>query len=258
MNNNESKVEQILLKIGLTLQESRVYICLLELQEAQTGNLCKFVNIASSNIYNILDSLIRKGLVSYRVQNNIKIFMPASPDVLNELFLEKQKKIDEERKEIAEVITNLKRREVAEPAISNYKYYEGFVGIKSMWYEIRKIMSNKTITKIHTARKGSYERLVGFYTEYHKERVKKNIKIRMIFPREEVELAKKRKNKHTEIRFMKLKNEAEWGVMGDKIFIQYITTKQPRAFLIKDEVFAKTFEQVFDKLWEKAEEKKLR
>ena len=91
MNNN--KVEEILSKIGLTNQEARTYLALLKLQEAQTGALCKDVNIASSNIYKILDSLMKKGLVSYRVQNNIKIFMPAHPETLNELFLEKQKRL---------------------------------------------------------------------------------------------------------------------------------------------------------------------
>ena len=67
------KLQTILAKIGLTTQESRVYLALLELQEAQTGQLCKFTKIASSNIYKILDALMKKGLASYRVQNNIKI-----------------------------------------------------------------------------------------------------------------------------------------------------------------------------------------
>ena len=94
------KIQQILSKIGLTKQESKVYLSLLELQEAQTGKLCKFTKIASSNIYKILESLMEKGLTHYRLQNNIKVFMPAPPESLNELFLQKQKKLDEERKEV--------------------------------------------------------------------------------------------------------------------------------------------------------------
>ena len=77
------EIEEILSKVGLTGQEARAYLALLELQQAQTGPLCKFTKIASSNIYAILDSLMQKGLVSYRVQNNIKVFMPAPPDTLN-------------------------------------------------------------------------------------------------------------------------------------------------------------------------------
>ena len=40
---------------------------------------------------------MQMGLVSYRVQNNVKIFMPTSPDALNALFLERERKLAEER-----------------------------------------------------------------------------------------------------------------------------------------------------------------
>ncbi len=246
-----SKIQEILEKVGLNGQESRVYLALLKLQQSQTGDLCKITNIASSNIYNILDSLIKKGLVHYRVQNNIKIFMPANPETLNELFLEKENKLKQERKEINELINNLKT-EKPEESYSKYKYYEGFVNVKSMWHEINSILPNlnkQTTIKIYTAQKGAYERLVGFYNEYHKLRHKLKIKEQMIFPPHEKELAKKREQQLSNVKFMDLKNDAEWGIIGDKFFMQYITGDTPRSFLIQDEKFAKTFEQVFDQVW---------
>lgn len=247
--------EEILEKIGLTNQESRVYLTLLELQEAQTGALCAKTSIASSNIYKILESLIKKGLVSYRVQNSIKIFMPSPPETLNEIFIEKRKEIERERIAIKELIPKLKRQQPEKEAYSNYKYYEGMIGIKSMWHEINEKMNSDHIIKIYTARAESYERLVGFYDLHHNLRKQKKVKELMIFPKEGIKLAKRRTDKLTEIRFMNLNNGAEWGVFDDFFFIQYITGKVPRAFLIKDLVFAKTHEQVFDQLWEIAKSK---
>ena len=243
------KIETILEKIGLTSQESRVYLALLELQQAKTGNLCKTTNIASSHIYKILDSLIKKGLISYRLQNNIKVFMPSPPETLDELFLEKQKRLEEERKEIKQLISNLKKKEVKKEPQSNYKYFEGLTGIKALWYEINKKMSSDYIIRCYTGRKGSYERIIGFYSEHHKLRTRKNVQERLIFPLEDTGLANKRRNKLTEIKFTDLKNDTEWGVVKDMVYIQYITGKIPRGFLIKDQTFAKTFEEVFDKLW---------
>jgi len=248
MNN---RFEEILSKVGLNGQEARVYLALLKLQESQTGDLCKETNIASSHIYKILASLTKRGLVNYRVQNNTKIFMPAPPETLNELFLEKENKLKQERSEIKELVANLKK-EKPEESYSKYKYYEGFVNVKSMWHEINSILSvldKNTIIKIHTAQKGAYERLVGFYNEYHKLRNKLKIKEQMIFPPHEKELAKKREKQLSDVKFMDLKNDAEWGIIGDKFFMQYITGETPRGFLIQDEKFAKTFEQVFDNLW---------
>jgi HTH-type transcriptional regulator, sugar sensing transcriptional regulator len=246
------EVYNLLEKIGLTTLESKVYIALLELQESQSGNLCKFTNIASSNIYNILDSLIKKGLVSYKVKNNIKTFMPASPDFLSEIFLQKEKRLEEERKELKNLITNLKKTEIKNESYSDYKYFEGISGIKSMWYEINNTMDNSSILKMHTAKVEGYKTLVGFYNEHHSLRLKKKIRERLIFPKEDRKLADKRRNKFTEIRFMDLENFAEWGIVNNSFYIQYATTKEPRGFLIKDPIFAKTFEQVFDSLWEKS------
>ena len=244
--------DEILSKIGLTKQEARTYLVLLKLQEAKTGELCKETNIASSNIYKILDSLIKKGLVSYRVQNNIKIFMSSPPEALNELFLEKQSKLEEERKEINEVINKLKKKEIKEEPYSKYKYYEGLIGIKSMWHEVNSLLTNNSGERIYGGKKEAYERLVGFYDEHHKIRNKLNAKAKILFPLEDKGLAKKRKNRNTEVAVYDLKNLAEWGVVDNMVYIQYYTSKIPRAFLIHDKIFADTFRQVFDQVWKVA------
>ena len=246
-----SMIEDILVKIGLTQQEARTYLALLELQESKTGELCRHTKIASSNIYNILDSLIKKGLVSYKIKNNVKIFMPSNPETLNELFLNKQKKLDEERKDVLKLISELKKKDLKEESYSNYKYYEGFTGIKAMWNEFIVIKEpSKFILKAYTGKRENYERLIGFYNEIHRIRLKKKIRVQTIFPLEDREHGlKRRKLPSTEVKFMQMETFSGWGVFGENLYLMYITEKTPRAFLIKDIVFAKTFEQVFDQLW---------
>ena len=181
------------------------------------------------------------------------MFMASPPEILNELFLEKQKKLEEERKDVNEIISTLKKEYSTEQPYSNYKYYEGITGVKSMWHELNELMDSKTVNKYYTARKEGYKNLLGFYTEHHKIRKEKKVRAKMIFPIEDKELAKKRTNEITNIRFAKLDNDVEWGIVKDEFYIHYITGKVPRGFLIKDEVFAKTFSKVFDQLWEKSE-----
>lgn len=239
----------LLKKIGLSYQESKVYLSLLEMGEAQTGALCIKTKIASSNIYSILGNLVSKGLVSHRIRNNIKTFMPSSPEILNELFLRRQKEIEGERQKITELVSALNKMQSKTETSFNYKYFEGLSGIKSMWFEINNAMNSEHIVKIHTAQKESYEKFVDFYDIHHKLRKQKKIKELMIFPINDKILAKKRTDKFTEIKFMELKNDAEWGIFDDYFFIQYIVDKTPKGFLIKDRIFASTMEQNFDKLW---------
>lgn len=247
------KLQENLFKIGLTKQESKTYIALIMLKEAKTGTLCKETGIASSNIYNVLDSLKNKGLVSYKIKNNIKIFIPSQPDVLNELFLEKQKKLENERKNIQELILQIKVIKNEENE-SNYRYYEGISGIKSMWYEIISMLpnlNNKKIIKVYSCEKEAYKTIVSFYKEFQKARKKNKFKQRIILPIGEKKVSKLKEFKDIDFRYIILKNEAEWGVIDNLVFIQYITTKTPRGFLIKDELFAQTFSQTFDQIWKK-------
>ena len=248
-------IKEILKSVGLTNSEAKTYRALYELQETKTGELCKHTTIASSNIYRILDQLISKGLATYRVQNNVKLYAPTSPEALNDLFLDKQNKIEEQRKHVRNLIDKMKTRKTEEP-ISKYRYYEGLQGIKSMWHDINQYMKTDMTLRAYTGTKQSYEKFLEVYDIHHKLRTKNKIRARMIFPFEDKQLGqKKNKDKYTEIKYMKLENQTEWGVIGNWYYTQYIIKgKKSRSFLIQDKLFAKTYSQVFDSLWNIAQE----
>lgn len=252
-----SEYTDILEKIGLTAPESRAYLALLELKEAKTGELCNQSNITSSNIYPILTSLKEKGLISYRMQNNTKIFMPSNPRSLNQIFEEKQKKLELEKRQMNQLISTLQKIIPSTEPESKYKYYEGISGIKAMWYGLIEDLNNLSqdeIVLVYTGKKEAYESLLGLYEDFHKVIMKRKIRYKVIYPKEEQEVSSKRKKQLAEVRFMDLDNEAEWGIIGNKLFIQYITKKVPRGFLIEDEIFAKAFQQVFEQVWKTAKE----
>lgn len=247
--------EEILSKIGLSSPESRAYLGLIELREAKTGELCKVTGIASSNIYKILDSLTSKGLVSYRVKNNVKSFMPATPEILNEIFLKQQKKLEQERKSFLSLVEELKQKKSAQEPYSNYKYYEGINGVKALWLEMTSYLSTlekNEVMRVYTGKKEIYEKLLGFYDKFNKERLKLKKGYKIIFPLEDKTTGEKRKKQHSEVRYTGLKNEAEWGVLGENFFIQTLTGKKLSAFLITDKKMADTFKQVFEQVWKLA------
>ena len=63
------------------------------------------------------------------------------PEAINELFLEKQRSLEAERKEISRAISELKTIKINELPQSNYKYFEGIPEIKGMWHEILEAMN---------------------------------------------------------------------------------------------------------------------
>ena len=73
-------IEKTLEEIGLTKSEIKVYLALLELGSSQTGKIVQKSKAASSKIYEILEKLIQKGLVSYIIKSGIKHFEAAPPE----------------------------------------------------------------------------------------------------------------------------------------------------------------------------------
>ena len=63
---------KILESAGFTNGEVRVYLSLLELGETTTGDIIKKSKITGSKVYEILDKLIEKGLVSYIIKEKTK------------------------------------------------------------------------------------------------------------------------------------------------------------------------------------------
>ena len=223
-----SQYAVMLQKIGLSLREAKAYLALIELKESSTGKLIKQSRIPSSKIYNILENLQEKGLVSYRTQNNTKIFMPAPIETIQKLFNERQQRLDKEKQEITTFLTALKQTANTKEPLSHYKYYEGIAGIKSMWNEITNTLSTLpkgTTTKIYTGKQEAYKPLVTFYDEYHKERIKHHINHQAIFPLTDKKTGQRRIKQKAHVRYMPLHNEAEWGIIGSLYFIQYITQK---------------------------------
>ena len=134
-------IQNILEEIGLTKQETRCYLAVYQLKESKAGKLSKESGIATSNIYPVIDSLIKKGLMSYKIKNNVKIFVPAPINSINSLIEEKQKLLNAQKKQAKKAILSLKTSNETQ-TISDYRYFEGMNGIKSMWTEILNYMKN--------------------------------------------------------------------------------------------------------------------
>jgi len=249
-------IKLLLTSIGLTKQESRCYLSLYKLKESQAGKLSKKSEIATANIYPILESLIKKGMVSYKIKNNIKIFIANSSDSINEFIEEKQKELDEQKNKLKKAISQLKTEDGTEE-VSNYKYFEGILGIKSMWCELGSKLSllNKEDTiRVFSSKEKTFENLLAFYDDFHKKRLKLDIRYKLILTKNAKEHGEKRKKHLADVRYLDLQNDVQWGIVGGFLFMYYANGKVPYAFLIDDDKFAKSFGFVFDMLWKLAKD----
>ncbi len=85
---------EILQQIGLEEDEIKAYLTLLKHGSSTATKIASGSRLQRTNTYRILESLIRKGLVSYVLKNNIKYFTPTSPQKLLEDYKKKQKELE--------------------------------------------------------------------------------------------------------------------------------------------------------------------
>jgi len=80
-----------LLQLGFTENEAKVYLALLETGLSTITKLISKTNLHKQIIYDNLQRLTAKGLVSYVIQSNHKYFNAVSPEKIKDI-LEEQKK----------------------------------------------------------------------------------------------------------------------------------------------------------------------
>ncbi|MBS3097523.1 hypothetical protein J4209_01865 [Candidatus Woesearchaeota archaeon] len=74
--------EEALRKFGLSDREIKVYLALLELGEALASKIAEKTNTPRTLSYDILENLLKKGLVSYVIKSNKKYFSAFDPNNL--------------------------------------------------------------------------------------------------------------------------------------------------------------------------------
>ena len=236
--------------IGLTKNEARVYIFLLEYQESKTGPICSKLKIPNSHIYHILDRLLDKGIISYKIVNNIKIFRPVNPQSLFSLFREKERQIEKEKEDLKSFISNLQKIKIKEKKENDFKYFEGVNGVRSMFTEF--VESFKKDSKVFIASAPiAYEKWNAFLLElFHPPRIKKNVSQKLIVPTRFKKFGEERKKfQPIEIKYSPIEMDTEFGVCGDYTYFLSSVDK-PYALLIKDKNLAKSQIRIFNQIWQ--------
>lgn len=238
---------------GLSEREALTYLDLQQNGESQTGKICERTKIPSSQIYTILNDLSEKGLVNFKIVNNIKIFRASDPYSLANLFEEKEKQIEQGKKHLLDFISKLKVKPTELSKLSDFKYYSGIRGVKSLYTEIINSWKSGDEYYIASAPLESFKNIEGFFLEVvHKKRIKDKVKLKIIINKNSKKWGHVRaKMPFTEVRFLDISTKTEYGVLNQYFFL--ITYgKEPYGLLIKDENFAQTYKVFFNLLWSQA------
>ena len=163
--------KEILREIGLTDTEIKIYLNLLSLGATSAGKIVEETGIYRKNLYDSLNKLIGKGLVTYVIENKTKVFQPKDPENLIRFLEEKKNKISEKEEELKKEIPLLKQKFGSAQNEIESEIYRGIEGIKTI---LKECLNYKEVLFIG-ATEDVENRLPYFWPQYNRKREKLKI-----------------------------------------------------------------------------------
>lgn len=241
-------------KIGFNVNEAKVYVALLKYGRADVKTLVKELGFHKNIVYDNLNKLLDKAIISYIVEDNRKVFFVESPDSLNEFIERKQKELDDEKKVVQHLVEDIKTVKTKTLEIEDATILRGKKAVKKVMDEIY-----NTVTHYRCFGAPIESSLImgdSFWARYHLIHEERNIKSQIIMNSSMKKKAEQmEKFPHQDVRFMESGVEplTETMITDDRVSL-IVWVDNPIVIDIKNKQVIESYQKFFDLLWEQSKE----
>lgn len=240
-----------LISIGLTSGEARVFLTLLKLGSAKVGQIVRHSNVSYSKVYDVLDRLSSKGLVSHIILGNVKYFNAVEPYRLEEYIKNKEQEVHKQLETANKVIPELAK--IADKNRQNdmAEIFIGDRGIKTAYEILLRDATSKNILYYFYPFEGYHPIASPFYSRLYLFQKQKKVQQRGI-----ATLDFKQSKHYAEIakgvkmKFVDFPLPATMDIFKDKLLI--ISWENVTGILISSKEIAGHFRNYFDSIWKLA------
>lgn len=229
--------------LGLTRNEAIVYITLLDLGKVHIGQIAERTRMHRRTIYDCLERLQDRGLVSFVIEGKTRFFTAVNPQKLKEIAEEKEAKIEN----VLPILFELVKKSKAKTEVTVHK---GREGLKNIMEDIIKIKP-KIWFSLTSAGKG-IKTLPFYLPQFHEKRIKSKIELKIIFGKNEqaVKRAKELKRlRHTKVKFIDTDYIIPISLWIYNNKIAFMLWESETGILIENKETADTFRNYFKVLW---------
>ncbi len=249
-------MEEILREIGLTQSEIKVYLALLDLGDSTRSSIVKKSGISGSKVYDILDKLKEKGLISIYDKNRVRHFKPITPKQILNYIDEKKDEINKIEQDAKSILPSLLLKFNTSSTKQEVELLSGLKGLEIIFKEQVEMLNKGETCFVIGGTKGIQEEpVVAFFQKVHLLRENKKIKTKMLYNLQQKKLTEKfyspKKYPNTETRYIKHTSPVAINVYRDRTVI-IIFSEAITAIHIKSEDVAKSFKEYFNLLWKQA------
>lgn len=242
-------IENELVNLGLTTEESKVYLAILELGGSFVSAIARRAKVNRSTCYHTLENLTKKGLVSSFRKGNILNFSASDPKRFIQMAEEKMQLTKDLMPELLSVTNTL----AFKPKI---RFYEGLEGIKNIFEDI---IETKDEVLGYTNIKGLTELFPEYFRKFCHRKVTNGIKTRYIAPATETGVdmidafyPKNFDQNLLEILMVNPKQfnfQNEIAIYGNKVAIFSLKADELIGLIVESATFSNSMKSFFDLAW---------
>jgi len=251
MQTIDSKLKKTLESLNFTEKEAQVYLALLELGKGTVSEISRKAGINRTTGYDILDTLVSKGLAAIFGKEPKQEYSAESPDSITKLATEKFNHAQAEFDVARELVPSLKslHNTIGRPRV---RFYEGTAGLKEVYEDTltstEPIRAYATVDDMHRA-------LPNYFPDYYKRRAGKGISIRGIIPKTEIGMERGRRDaeEKRETAFVppdKYYFSPEINIYDNKIMIA--SWREKLGIIIESREIADAMKKIYELSWAEA------
>lgn len=243
-------MQEELQKMGLSKHEVQIYLTLLKLGLSPAKPILEETQLHRQFVYDALNNLIEKGLVSYVLQGKRKYFKASSPENFEKIFEKKENDLEKQKKDFQKLLPQLNKLHESVLQSQEATIYSGNKGIQTLLNDM--IEEEKEILTIGASDSDaeSFQYHVKFsLPKFHLQRKEKKIPLKILFSEEtRFQILSKQKNTFVKQLPKEFTSNMSTNIYGDKISI-ILWGKQPFGILIKCKEMADAQRKHFNLLW---------
>jgi len=242
-------LNQELINLGLTPEESKVYLSVVELGGSFVSAIARRANVNRSTCYHTLDNLIKKGLVSSYQKGKVLHFVAEDPKRFQQIAEEKM----ERAKDLIPQLQALTSTLAFKPKI---RFFEGVEGVKSIFEDI---LNTGDEVLGYTNVKGLGELIPDYFKQYCHKKVKKNMKTRYIAPavEEGVDMIDEYYPKKYDPNLLEIlmvnptefNFQNEIAIYGNSVAIISLNPDELIGLIVDSKTFSESMKSFFDLAW---------
>lgn len=229
--------------LGLTRNEALVYITLLEVGKSHIGQISEKTRMHRRTIYDCLERLIDRGLVSFVIEGKTRFFIAVNPNKLKDMAKEKEAKIEQVLPKLLSIAKKSKEK-------TEINVYSGKEGLKNVMEDLIKSEPKMWLSLTSAAK--ARQAFPIYLDQFHEKRVKEKISLKIVFAKNESIMKRARelqKTKLTEVKFTNFEYVMPISIWIYNDKISFLLWDSETGIIIRNKETSDSFRHYFELIW---------